>query len=163
MEGIERLKILSSEIKDESLLQVVDYLLSREDMNEKYLNEEKSLKQMIEFINNEVLKRIPTNERKDVQCKMLTNEDVYSMAIHYFDESNEFLGLASTKVKTNIEQNVQADEATGETKNDIEVVEEESVESSNVSENPIVEIKTNRKIKEKYVPEGQLSLFDIVG
>ena len=47
MEGIERIKILASEVKDTALLKIVDYLLSRKDMNDKYLNEEKSLKQMV--------------------------------------------------------------------------------------------------------------------
>lgn len=58
MEGIERIKILASEIKDEALLEIVNYLISRKDMNDKYLNEEKSLRQMIDFIMNEAKKKI---------------------------------------------------------------------------------------------------------
>ena len=53
MKGIERIKILSSDIKDEQLKSIIDYLLSRTDMNDKYLNEEKSLSQMIKFIMRE--------------------------------------------------------------------------------------------------------------
>ena len=45
MLGIERIKILGSEVKDKALLKVIEYLVSREDMNEKYLNEEKSLRE----------------------------------------------------------------------------------------------------------------------
>ena len=32
MKGIERIKVLASEIKDEALLQIVNYLLTRVDM-----------------------------------------------------------------------------------------------------------------------------------
>lgn len=45
MEGIERIKVLASEVKDEAVLEIVKYLISRTDMNDKYLNEEKCLKQ----------------------------------------------------------------------------------------------------------------------
>ena len=44
-EGMERIKILASDVKDNAVLEIVNYLLSREDMNEKYLNEEKSFNQ----------------------------------------------------------------------------------------------------------------------
>lgn len=44
MNGIERIKILASSITDEALLDVVKYLLTIEDMNDKYLNEEKMLR-----------------------------------------------------------------------------------------------------------------------
>ena len=57
MLGIERIKILGSEVKDKALLKVIEYLVSREDMNEKYLNEEKSLKQMVEYIKSEAKKQ----------------------------------------------------------------------------------------------------------
>lgn len=50
MDGIERLKILGKDIKDEAILKILNYLISRTDMNEKYLNEEKSLSEMIDFI-----------------------------------------------------------------------------------------------------------------
>ncbi len=87
MEGIERIKALASEIKDEALLEIVKYLLSREDMNEKYLNEEKSLKQMITFIRSEAKK-----VAKDGMA-MIKDDVVFGWAIHYFDEANEQLGL----------------------------------------------------------------------
>jgi len=75
MNSLERIETLAKEIKDKPLLKIVKCLLSRTDMNEKYLNEEKTLKQMIEFIKSEAQKQ----------------------AIHYFDESNKKLNLESTK------------------------------------------------------------------
>ena len=44
MTGKERIKTLAADVKDKALLQIIDYLLSRDDMDEKYLNESKSLR-----------------------------------------------------------------------------------------------------------------------
>ena len=44
MEGIKRIKKLSQETKDSSLKKVADYLITREDMNNRYLNQDKDLK-----------------------------------------------------------------------------------------------------------------------
>lgn len=87
MQGIERLKVLSSEIKDAPLLQIINYLLSREDMDEKYLNEEKSIKQMVSFIKSEA--------QKEAKNGMAWVEDkkVFGWAVHYWDESNKDLKL----------------------------------------------------------------------
>lgn len=127
MKGIERIKILASEIKDKPLLKIIEYLLTREDMNEKYLNEEKSLKQMVEFIKN--------NAKKQAQngIAMIEDETVYSWAIHYFDETNEKLGIDS-----NSEKVTKSDEEETGTK-----------------------IELTKKQKKEWVAEGQLSLFDL--
>lgn len=87
MDGLERIKVLSSEIEDKALLKIIDYLLSRKDMNEKYLNEEKSIKGMISFIKNQARK-----SAKDGMA-MIEDKVVYGWAIHYFDETNEDLKL----------------------------------------------------------------------
>lgn len=97
MEGIERIKVLSSEVKDKALLKIVDYLTSREDMNEKYLNEEKTLKQMIEFIKSEARKQAENG------IAMIEDEEVYGWSIHYWDESNKDLKLETKKEDTNVE------------------------------------------------------------
>ncbi len=93
MMGIERIKQLSSEIVDKSLLKIIDYLLSRTDMNDKYLNEEKTLKQMVSFIKKEAKKQAEDG------MAMIEDEVVYGWAIHYFDESNENLKLTVTTIK----------------------------------------------------------------
>lgn len=124
MDGIERIKVLASEIKNKATLKVIEHLLSREDMNEKYLNEEKSLKQMISYIRGEAKKQAENG------CAMLEDEEVYGLAIHYWDESNKDLKLANDE-KKNISN------------------ENESKE------------KIPKQEKNKWVAEGQLSLFDV--
>lgn len=129
MEGIERIKILSSEVKDTALLKIVDYLLSREDMNDKYLNEEKSLKQMIDFIKGQAQKKANNG------MAMIEDEVVYGWAIHYFDESNDQL-----KIKENTIEKI----------NSVEKVEQPKKIDSDA---------TPKKKKTKWVAEGQLTLF----
>lgn len=98
MNGIERIKVLASEVKDEAVLEIVKYLISRTDMNDKYLNEEKSLKQMIDFIANEAKKKSENN------MAMIKDDVVFGWAIHYWDEDNKDLGLSSSDNVKNIEK-----------------------------------------------------------
>ena len=136
MLGIERIKILGSEVKDKALLKVIEYLVSREDMNEKYLNEEKSLKQMVEYIKSEAKKQAVNG------MAMIEDEEVYGWAIHYFDETNEKLGV---KVETkNIVKPLEKS-----------IKEAEEMEKGEVSKEEI----TLRVARDKNVPEGQLTLF----
>lgn len=93
--GLERIKKLSAEVKDKAVLKIIDYLLSRKDMNEKYLNEEKSLTQMIEFI------KAKAKEKATNGVAMIEDDEVYSWAIHYFDESNKDLKIS--KIKEDVE------------------------------------------------------------
>lgn len=120
MEGIERIKVLASEIKDKPLLKIIEYLLTRTDMNDKYLNEEKTLKQMVEFIKN--------NAKKHAQngIAMIEDESVYGWAIHYFDETNKDLELSNENKQDTVKE----------------------------------EIKKPIKKENKWVAEGQLSLFE---
>lgn len=98
MNGIERIKVLASEVKDEAVLEIVKYLISRTDMNDKYLNEEKSLKQMIDFIANEAKKKSENN------MAMIKDDVVFGWAIHYWDEDNKDLDLSSSDNVKNIEK-----------------------------------------------------------
>lgn len=120
MEGIERIKVLASEIKDKPLLKIIEYLLTRTDMNDKYLNEEKSLKQMVEFIKGEAEKQATNG------MAMIEDETVYSWAIHYFDETNKDLELSNENKQDTVKE----------------------------------EIKKPIKKENKWVAEGQLSLFE---
>lgn len=92
-EGMERIKILASDVKDNAVLEIVNYLLSREDMNEKYLNEEKSLKEMLEYIRSKAKIKAVNN------MAIIKDEEVFSWAIHYFDETNNDLKINSTENK----------------------------------------------------------------
>lgn len=98
MNGIERIKVLASEVKDEAVLEIVKYLISRTDMNDKYLNEEKSLKQMIDFILKEAKKKSENN------MAMIKDDVVFGWAIHYWDEDNKDLDLSSSDNVKNIEK-----------------------------------------------------------
>lgn len=136
MLGIERIKILGSEVKDKALLKVIEYLVSREDMNEKYLNEEKSLKQMVEYIKSEAKKQAVNG------MAMIEDEEVYGWAIHYFDETNEKLGL---KV---------------ETKNIVKPLEKSIKEAEEMEKGEVSKEEINLRVaRDKNVPEGQLTLF----
>ena len=125
MDGIERIKQLAADIKDEALLEIINYLISRKDMNEKYLNEEKSLKQMVNFIRSEAQKLAKDN------MAMVKDDIVFGWAIHYFDETNEQLGLTGSK-----------------TSNEENKIDEQE------NNKKVIEPK-----KTIYVSEGQLSLF----
>ena len=128
MNGIERIKILSAEITDKPLLKIVEYLLSREDMNAKYLNEEKSLSQMISYIRSEAKKQAKNG------VAMIEDEVVYGWAIHYFDETNIDLGLDKK----------------------VDKIELEDDDSKTIENKPKKII--SKKSKQDVIPEGQLQL-----
>ena len=97
-------------------------------MNDKYLNEEKSLSEMVDFIRAEAKK-----EAKNGMA-WIEDEVVYGWAVHYFDESNEFLKLDKKET----------------------LVEKEKIEKE-------IPIKNEKKqVKRAWIPEGQLSLFDVM-
>lgn len=132
MEGLERIKVLSSEIEDKALLKIIEHLLSREDMNEKYLNEEKSIKQMVSYIKSEAYKQAKNN------MAFVDDEVVFGWAIHYWDESNEKLGLVKKEEPKKVEP-------------------QEPEEDKSDSKEEIIE---NKK-ETKWQPEGQLTIFDL--
>lgn len=96
--GLKRIKKLSAEVKDKAVLKIINYLLSRKDMNEKYLNEEKTLTQMIEFI------KAKAKEKATNGVAMIEDDEVYSWAIHYFDESNKDLKISKTKSDVEVKE-----------------------------------------------------------
>lgn len=134
MKGIERIKILSSDIKDEQLKSIIDYLLSRTDMNDKYLNEEKSLSQMIKFIMREANEKLKKVSISGGSVAYATDEMVFGWAIHYWDESNSNLNLVNKKE-----------------------------EEANDTNSPVKSGQSKQKPdkKEAWVSEGQLTLFDM--
>lgn len=124
LDGIERIKILAKEVKDKSLLKIIDYLLTRNDMNDKYLNEEKSLSQMIQYIKAEAKKRAING------VAVIEDEEVYNLAIHYFDETNSNL-----KINNNVD-----------------------LKETKLSEKSVLKRNKETNKKKQYIPEGQLSL-----
>ena len=95
MTGVERLKSMIEEgpLK-KPLFKIYMYLKTRNDMDEKYLNPEKSMTQMYNYIKEQVRKQAIDG------VAMIEDAVVYGLAIHYFDESNEDLGLNKKVIET---------------------------------------------------------------
>jgi hypothetical protein len=143
MKGIERLRELIRGQQDKPLNKVVDYLCTREDMDEKYINPEKDLKGMINFIRGEARK-----QAKDGMA-MIDDEEVYGWAIHYFDETNEKLGIGeSTSNKEDSDDDTDEDEK-------VEIKKESSPMENITADYPF---KGKAKRKDYNNPD-QLTLF----
>ena len=93
MNGFERLKEQVKDQKDMALKQTVDYLLSRDDMEQKYLNEEKTLEEMCKFVRSRGQKHMRNG------WGYVTNGLVYAWAIMYFSLPNKFLKIDTPKTK----------------------------------------------------------------
>ncbi len=96
MNGFERLKEQVNGQKDAALNAVVDYLLSRDDMQKYYLDEKKTLEGMTCFIKDKA------KAHSKGGWSYVTNEVVYSWALMYYSLPDEFLKIksASTKKET---------------------------------------------------------------
>lgn len=129
MNGFDRLREQAKDQEDSALKQVIEYLISRDDMEQKYLNEEKNIKEMCNFI----------KEKGKVHAKngwnFITNEVVFAWAIMYWALPNAFLKINTPK----------------ETKN---IVTEEKTTKNNV-----VSINTAKKVLEEKKQVEQLTLF----
>ena len=98
MNGFERLKEQVKDQKDKALIQTVEYLLSREDMEQRYLNEEKNIEEMAKFIRNKARKYMKNG------WNYITNEVVYAWAIMYFSLPNSFLKIEKKDTTKNKEK-----------------------------------------------------------
>ena len=117
MEGIERIRVLSQEQKDTNIKKVAEYLMTRVDLDEKFMNEEKNLNDMWEYIKKQA------KEKAVNGCAVMEDDDVYGLAVHYFDETNEALGIKTTKKK----QDAKKEENASNTKQDAPVQQKEEV------------------------------------
>ena len=95
MNGFDRLKEQVKWQEDSALNQVIEYLISRDDMEPKYLNEEKNVKEMCNFIKG----------KGKVHAKngwnFITNEVVFAWAIMYWALPNSFLKINTPKETQN--------------------------------------------------------------
>ena len=123
MTGFDRLREQIKDQENAALKQVVEYLLSREDMEQKYLNEEKSIKQMCSFI------RGKSNAHSKDGWNFITNEVVFAWAIMYFSLPNTFLKINQPKVtkKTTINTSTE----TTDTNNNVVSLEKAKKELEN--------------------------------
>lgn len=142
----ERLKKLVEEIKTDTnisaedkkgILKVAEYLLTRNDMDEKYNNPEKSLLEMWKFIKEEA------KEKAINGVAVMDDEEVYSMAIHYFDESNEKLKMKSKNTKTSKKASARE---LDDTKENEEIKQQEEISSEVDNKNATTESKNDDEI-----------------
>ena len=78
MNGIERLETEVLELNDYNVSKIFEYLKTREDLYEKFDNEEKTINQMYEFICNRA------ELQKRGRVAMIDDKVVYLWAIMYF-------------------------------------------------------------------------------
>lgn len=111
MSGFDRLKNMLNEWleknnNDEAFEKTVNYLLERKDLESKFLNEEKTLNGLNDFIKEKGRKHLLNG-----WC-YITNEIVYAWAVMYFSLPNSFLKIKeknntkSTKKETTTKNNV---------------------------------------------------------
>lgn len=111
MNGFERIKTMEKEINNPFLSQIVEFLLTRQDLEQSYLKEEKNLNKMLDFIEYKALsmcendkKNLPNNRGKYASI-VLDNNRVFTWAILYFTFSDEKLGMdkiTNMKITSNI-------------------------------------------------------------
>ena len=88
MNGFDRLKEQMEGQEDHALQEVVNYLLTREDMEPRYLNEEKTLERMCDFIKEKARKNAKNG------WNFVSNEIVFAWAIMYFSLPDSLLQIS---------------------------------------------------------------------
>lgn len=76
-------------VKDKNLKLICDYLLGREDMQEKLNNPNKSIDKMFSYVRSQAKKKAVNG------CAVISDAEVFGWAVHYYDEE---------EVSGNIEQ-----------------------------------------------------------
>lgn len=67
-------------VNDKNLKLICDYLLGREDMQEKLNNPNKSIDKMFSYIRNQAKKKAVNG------CAVISDTEVFGWAVHYYDE-----------------------------------------------------------------------------
>lgn len=124
----EKLSIMTKMV----IKRIVDYLTTRNDMDEKYKDSNKSLINMYSYI-KEVAR-----EKAEDNVAVLSDEEVFSLAVHYYDESKEdlekeFQTKKTSKLKNNKEDKTTSKEDKKENKTHSD--ENAEVQNSNIENN----------------------------
>ena len=100
MNGIERLKKLAEGQENPPLLRVIEYLVNIDELDEMYLNVDKSLKSMVDYIKDMAKKLY-----KDGYC-WVEDTMVYEWSANYWSKSDEELGIkkvtSTPKIKVEV-------------------------------------------------------------
>lgn len=67
-------------VKDKNLKLICDYLLGREDMQERLNNPNKSIDKMFSYIRSQAKKKAVNG------CAVISDAEVFGWAVHYYDE-----------------------------------------------------------------------------
>lgn len=124
----EKLSIMTKMV----IKRIVDYLTTRNDMDEKYKDSNKSLINMYSYI-KEVAR-----EKAEDNVAVLSDEEVFSLAIHYYDESKEDLEKEFQTKKTSKLKNDKEDKTTSKEdkkENKTHSDENAEVQNSNIENN----------------------------
>lgn len=153
MKGIERIKQFFENEKDPNIKKVAEYLMNREDMNDEFLNEEKNLTDMWNYIRDQA------KEKAVNGCAVLEDQDVYNLAVHYFDETNEVLGISKTKKTTakteKKKQDAETQKDASNTKQDAQMqLEDKKADVPIYKDNDIVMKYKGRAITYKEFKDG---------
>lgn len=122
MKGLERLENEVLEMNNSNISAIFDYLKTRADLYEKFNNEEKSIRQMYEFIYEKARKQKVDN------VAMISDRVVYLWAVTYFIKSNDELGL---KVPPTLAEVIKENEK--KTKKEETEPEEKKLENSQIT------------------------------
>lgn len=87
MEGIKRLEQEALEMNDHNVILIFDYIKNKEELQDKFNNEEKKIKGMYDFICSKAKNLAIRN------VAMVNDRIVYLWAMAYFNKSNEELGI----------------------------------------------------------------------
>ncbi len=110
MKGVDRLKKLAEGQENPPLLKVIEYLVNIDALDEMYLNADKSLKSMVDYIKNQARKL-----SKDGYC-WVEDEVVFEWAINYWSKSDEELGIKRVTPTPKTKVEVTHDEVIPEVK-----------------------------------------------
>lgn len=69
-------------VKDKNLKLICDYLLGREDMQEKLNNPNKSIDKMFSYIRSQAKKKAVNG------CAVISDAEVFGWSVHYYDEDD---------------------------------------------------------------------------
>ena len=95
MEGIKRIEKMLEGQKDKYLQIIGKYLIEQTELDSLYLNKEKNLKGMAEYIKGKARKQATGN------VAIIEDAVVFNWAKEYFVKSNEELGIKKNEVKKN--------------------------------------------------------------
>lgn len=104
MKGVDRLKKLAEGQEDPPLLRVIEYLVNIDELDEMYLNVDKSLKGMVDYIKNQSKKL-----SKDGYC-WVEDTTVYEWSVNYWSKSDEELGIEKVTPTPKIKVEVTHDD-----------------------------------------------------